>query len=179
MSARKLVWLLLAVPVVLVIQGCAQSRSELDTYIATIKQRPGGPLPPLPVMRTFPSFEYAAQDLRDPFARVSSERDDESAPTASATAGPRPIPNRRKEELEGYPLDALDMVGTLGSGADVAGLVKDPNGVIHRVKPTNYLGQNDGRITGIFEDRIELVELFPNGLGGYEERQSAIALDDE
>lgn len=179
MRIRSLLWLAFALPITLGLQGCAKSRSELDTYIASVKQRPGGPLPPLPVMKTFPPFEYTAQDMRDPFSRVSADRDEEMASATATGNGPRPDPNRRKEELEGYPLDTLDMVGTLGSGMDVAGLIKDPSGVIHRVKPANYLGQNHGKIQGVYEDRIELVELFPNGLGGYEERRSAIALDDE
>ena len=76
-------------------------------------------------------------------------------------------------------MDSLDMVGTMGSEENIFGLLKDPTGVVHRVKPSNFLGQNDGKILGIYEDRIELVELFPNGLGGWEERRSAIALDDE
>jgi type IV pilus assembly protein PilP len=58
-------------------------------------------------------------------------------------------------------------------------LIKDPDGVIHQVRPDNYMGQNFGRITGIYEDRIELVELIPNGVGGWIERPAAIALDDE
>lgn len=160
------------------ISGCAKSRSELDAYVAEVKQRPGQPLPPLPKMQQFESFEYAAQELRDPFARVSNERREESSAVATGS-GPRPDRNRRKEELESFPLDALDMVGTMGSETEISGLVKDPTGVVHRVKPSNFLGQNDGKILGIYEDRIELVELFPNGLGGWEERRSAIALDDE
>lgn len=162
-----------------VLSGCAKSRSELDAYIADVKQRPGRPLPPLPKMQQFETFEYAAQELRDPFAKVSSEQRDEGAAAVATGAGPRPDRTRRKEELEGFPLDALDMVGTMGSDADIFGLVKDPTGVVHRVRPSNYLGQNDGKILGVYEDRIELVELFPNGLGGWEERRSAIALDDE
>ena len=161
-----------------VLAGCAQSRSELDAYIAEVKQRPGQPLPPLPKMQQFETFEYAAQDMRDPFARVSSEQRDE-ADAVAAGSGPRPDRTRRKEELESFPLDALDMVGTMGAEAEIFGLVKDPTGVVHRVRPSNFLGQNDGKILGIYEDRIELVELFPNGLGGWEERRSAIALDDE
>lgn len=171
--------MVLAIPAALTLQGCAKSQSELDDYIRSVKQRPGGPLPPLPTMKVFPPYEYSAQDLRDPFAKVASEQEEEAQVATGTGAGPRPIPDRRKEELESYPLDALDMVGTLGAGADIAALVKDPTGVIHRVKPNNYLGQNDGKILAIYEDRIELEELFPNGLGGYEMRQSAIALDDE
>lgn len=171
--------MLLAIPAVLALQGCAKSQEELDSYIREIKQRPGGPLPPLPTMKVFPPYEYNAQDLRDPFAKVASEQEEETQVAVSASGGLAPDPNRRKEELESYPLDALDMVGTLGADKDIAALVKDPTGVIHRVRPNNYVGQNHGKILAIYEDRIELEELFPNGLGGYEMRQSAIALDDE
>lgn len=161
-----------------ILGGCAESRSELETYIAGVKQRPGKPLPPLPKMQELETFEYAAYEMRDPFSRIVTEQQDEVA-VAVAGAGPRPDRDRRKEELESFPLDALDMVGTMGAEAELFGLIKDPTGVIHRVKPSNFLGQNDGKILGIYEDRIELVELFPNGLGGWEERRSAIALDDE
>ncbi|MDZ4834605.1 MAG: pilus assembly protein PilP [Candidatus Melainabacteria bacterium] len=164
--------------IIALLGGCAQSRSELDAYISDVKQRPGKPLPPLPKMQEFETFEYAADELRDPFARVAADRRDEPDASASGT-GPRPNRDRRKEELEGFPLDSLDMVGTMGSESDIFGLVKDPTGVVHRIKPNAHLGQNDGRVLGVYEDRIELVELFPNGLGGWEERRSAIALDDE
>lgn len=161
-----------------VLGGCAESRSELENYIASVKQRPGRPLPPLPKMQEFESFEYAAQDLRDPFSRVSSEQAS-AGDVAVAATGKGPDLTRRKEELESYPLDALDMVGTMGGGEETFGLIKDPAGVVHRVKPSNYLGQNHGKILEVHEDRIELTEWFPNGLGGWEERRSAIALDDE
>ena len=163
---------------VVILSGCAQSRSELEAYIADVKLRPGRPLPPLPKMQEFETFEYAAHEMRDPFAKIAADQNQESDAVATGT-GVRPDRTRRKEELEGYPLDGLDMVGTMGAGADIFGLVKDPTGVVHRVGTSNYLGQNDGKILGIYEDRIELVELFPNGLGGWEERRSAIALDDE
>lgn len=164
--------------VIVALGGCAESRSELDDYITRIKQRPGGPLPPLPKMREFEQFEYAAYEMRDPFSRVSTEQSGQSdAQVAAAGAGPDLT--RRREELESFPLDALDMVGTMGDVADMFGLIKDPTGVVHRVKPSAYLGQNHGKILEIGEDRIELTEWFPNGLGGWEERRSAIALDDE
>jgi type IV pilus assembly protein PilP len=58
------------------------------------------------------------------------------------------------------------------------GLVRDPDGVVHRVHVGNYLGQNYGRIISIGEDRIDLVELVTNGAGGWMERQATIALGD-
>lgn len=167
----------LALGLVTIAAGCAESRSELDAYIASVKQRPGGPLPPIPVMREFPSFEYTARDLRDPFSKGAETSDDGSNVSGTPGTGAAPIKDRRKEELESYPLDSLDMVGTMGMGDNIVGLIKDPTGVIHRVRPDNYLGQNHGRITDIYEDRIVLSELFPNGLGGWDQRTSEIALE--
>ena len=46
-----------------------------------------------------------------------------------------------------------------------------------QVRADNYLGQNFGRITAISEGQIELVELIPNGVGGWIERQASISLD--
>jgi type IV pilus assembly protein PilP len=152
--------------------ACKPGRADLEQRVEEIKARKGAPLEPLPVMKTFETFEYTAQSMRDPFA-PSAEEDIET------TSGPRPDMDRAREPLEGFPLDALDMVGTLGLSADVTGLIKDPDGVIHQVRPDNYMGQNFGRITGIYEDRIELVELISNGVGGWIERPAAIALDDE
>ena len=43
----------------------------------------------------------------------------------------------------------------------------------------NYLGQNNGKIIAIAEDHIDLVELIPNGTGGWMERQASIALGEK
>ena len=155
----------------LCLAGCGASNADLDAYIAEVKSRPPLPLDPLPVMQQFETFEYAAQDLRDPFSNPSTEQ-------VAGDSGLRPDPDRPKEPLEAYPLDGLDMVGTLGEGDALIGLVMDPERVIHRVNVGNYMGQTDGRITAIFEDRIELIELAPDGNGGWIERRAEVALDD-
>ncbi len=143
---------------------------NLKKWVEEVRARPAPPLDPLPVMRQFETFEYAAQGLRDPFSDEWQERD---------SGGLRPDPNRRKEALESYPLDSLDMVGTIGTGANLVGLVMAPDKVTYRVRPGAYMGQSDGRITGVYEDRIELVELVPDGAGGWLERPASIALEDQ
>lgn len=143
---------------------------NLEKWIADVRARPAPPLEPLPVMQQFETFEYAAQSLRDPFSDAWSNTDG---------GGLRPDPDRRKETLEQYPLDSLDMVGTIGGGANLIALVMAPDKVTYRVRPGAYLGQSDGRITGVQEDRIELVELVPDGAGGWLERPAAIALEDQ
>ena len=155
----------------LVITGCTRGDSDLRAWVAKVKAEPAPPLEPLPVMKQFESFEYAAQELRDPFSAPVPDRN-------NSGSGPRPDPDRRKEVLEAFPLDSFDMAGTLGSGKSLIGLLTAPDKVTYRVRPGNYLGQNDGRVIAVYEDRIELVELVPDGAGGWLERQAKIALED-
>lgn len=169
--------LLLAGAVAVGLTGCAAGMGDLEDWVAEVKSRRGAPLEPLPVLKTFDAFEYSAYDLREPFAAWDVGEDQRSV--SGVAAGPRPDPTRRKEALESFPLDALDMVGTIGLGADMFGLVKAPDGVVYRVRPNNYLGQSDGRITGVREDRIELVELVPNGVGGWNEQPAQIPLENQ
>lgn len=144
---------------------------NLEEWVPNVKARPAPPLDPLPVMQQFETFEYAAQGLRDPFSDAFT--------SDSGGSGPRPDSARRKQTLEAFPLDGLDMVGTLGRGGGLIALVMAPDKVTYRVQRGVYLGQNDGRVTGIYEDRIEIVELVPDGAGGWLERPASIALDDQ
>lgn len=159
---------------VLLLASCTKGRADLEQWVAQQKQRDGAPLPPLPELKTFETFTYQDQELRDPFG--SNET---AAEVDGATSGPRPDPNRAKEPLESFALDSLEMVGTIGSGPSMQAVLKDPEGVIHRVHDGNYVGQNYGHIIGITEDHIDLVELVSNGNGGWMEREAAIALGEE
>ncbi|MGY4516996.1 type IV pilus assembly protein PilP [Lysobacter sp. HA18] len=157
--------------------GCARGITSrpgdapnLEKWVDGVKARPAPPLDPLPVMQQFETFEYSAQSLRDPFSRAFTDD--------GGGNGPRPDSARRKQPLEAFPLDSLDMVGTLGKGAGVTALVMAPDKVTYRVRAGDYMGQSDGRVTAVFEDRIELVELVPDGAGGWLERPATLALDD-
>jgi type IV pilus assembly protein PilP len=70
----------------------------------------------------------------------------------------------------------MRMVGTLNLQGKNYGLVQGRDGLVHRVLPGNFVGQNDGRIVGIAPTRISIIEIVPDGLGGYIERQAALAL---
>lgn len=163
--------LLLLVLLPLALTACGGGTGDLEAWVAEVKARPAPPLDPLPVMQQFETFEYAAQNLRDPFSAPKNERD-------GMAGGLRPDPERRKEPLEAFPLDSLDMVGTMGAGTQV-GLLMAPDKVTYRVRPGNYLGQSDGRVTAVREDRVDVVELVPDGAGGWLERPASIALEDQ
>lgn len=173
-ALRMLVPRTLPMMVLLALAGCQSDMRDLENYVADVKGRPAPPLDPLPVMKQFESFVYNARELRDPFA-LPQEKDAELA----RVDGPRPDPERRKELLESFPLDGLDMVGTLGDSSVLIALVMDPSKVIHRVQVGNYLGQSDGRIVEVREDGLEIVELVPDGNGNWMERPARLALENE
>lgn len=165
---------LISVLMLLLLAGCAnQDMSDLRSYVEEVKNRPPTPIEPIPQIKQAETYLYVGGDRRNPFVPTEDTSDVMVADTGS---GPRPDPNRRKEELESYPLDALKMVGTLDQNEAVWALVQSPDGTIHRVRTGNYLGQNDGRIISIEEEKINVVELIPNGSGGYLERQASLTL---
>ena len=181
MSMPHVRWIapLMLIGVVFTLTGCTGGDGDLREWIAQEKAKKGAPIPPLPELKRFESFEYQYKDndpdVRDPFGLSARERQEATAVTHG---GPQPD-QHPKEPLEGYPLDSLKMVGTLGGGAGMEALIKDPEGVVHRVHMRNYMGQNNGKVTAIAEDHIELVELIPNGTGGWMEHQANVALGEK
>ncbi|MCR6497321.1 pilus assembly protein PilP [Thermomonas sp. S9] len=165
---RRVAGALALLLVTLSLAACGGSRGDLEKWVAEVKARPAPALEPLPTMQQFETFEYTAQNMRDPFDQTF---------TGEGAGGPRPDPGRRKQTLEMFSLDSLKMVGSLGTGKNLVALVMAPDKVTYRVKPGDYMGQSDGRVTGVFEDRIELVELVPDGAGGWPERPAKMALD--
>ncbi len=169
MSFRKLIIIGLTS---ISITACTQSNDDLETFIEQTKSKHLGSVEPLPTFEPYKNFIYSASDLRDPFepafeAEVGEER---------ATSNLRPEMNRPKEPLETYPLDTLRMVGILIQNENTWGLVKDPNNVVHRVQTGNYAGQNEGQIVSVTETQIDIIEIIPDGLGGYIERTASLAI---
>ncbi len=155
--------------------GCGGDMDDLDRYVNEVKARPGGRIEPLPEITPYEVFTYVAdrEKFRSPFVPDSPQ-----ASAGGPVSGLRPIDDRSREFLEQFPLDTLRMVGTLALGETNYGLVQTSDGLIHRVVPGNYMGQNDGRITNVDESEIQLVEIISDGIGGYLERDAAVGLSD-
>ncbi|MGQ0383581.1 MAG: pilus assembly protein PilP [Gammaproteobacteria bacterium] len=153
----------------LALAGCSDGLDDLRVEIEKAKQRPGGRIQPLPEVKPYVSHEYQMADRRSPFLQSLAGEN---------ASGPRPDVQRPREYLEQFPLDTLKMVGTLKLGGGNYGLVQTRDGMIHRILPGNHLGQNDGRVMSVTDARITLVEIIPDGLGGYLERPAALALAD-
>lgn len=166
--------MLLVLLAVSALGACGGNTDDLRAYIDEVKARPGGRIPPLPDIVPAPTFVYHADGRRSPFvpdaeaARVSTNPDAVDGPDL----------DRPREFLEQFPLDTLRMVGTLEMRNGAFGLVQTSDGLVHRVSVGNHLGQNYGRITAISDAQIQLVEIIPDGLGGYLERPAAVGLSD-
>lgn len=163
--------------------GCvSRDRSDLEEWVAETKSRPGGRIEPLPEIKPYEAYTYkgSKEGKRDPFEafyQKSQERGIENvADTGLTKEMEMEIQNRNREELEQFELDSLKMVGTLQDSEENWGIIKDPDGVVHRIKVGNYMGRNIGKVVNIFEDQIELREIVKNDDGRWEERQAAIAL---
>jgi len=161
----------------LLLVGCGDNKQDLERWVNQTLQRPPSEVEPLPQVVTPEPVVYDAYELRDPFLRPRPDEQDTAS--ASASSGPRPDPDRRREFLEQFPLDALEMVGTISIGDQTYGLISDPEETIHRVSQGNYLGQNHGRILQVTPVAIEVMELVPDGADGWMERETQIALPDD
>jgi type IV pilus assembly protein PilP len=161
---------LAVVAIAAVTAGCGGGNDDLMEYIDEVKARSGGRIEPLPQIKPYETFTYEAQSLRSPFTP--------DTPKGRSAAGPRPEANRPKEYLEQFPLDTLKMVGTLQRDNNRYALLQTQDGLVHRVVPGNYVGQNDGRVVGVSDGEVQVEELVPDGIGGFYKRSAAIALAD-
>jgi len=170
-SKQKKSWRLIGTLCVLAgaLSGCFSKDDELDQFIANTKKEPGGPVKPLPELKPYESYAYESASMRSPFMPGGSGGGNSGAL--------RPDSRRNREFLEQFSLDTLRMVGTLRLSDRTYGLIKTKDGLVHRVLPGNYLGQADGRVTEISPSKISVVEIVPDGLGGYMERPASLALN--
>ncbi len=168
-------WLLILTSTLLLSACSDSSISDLESYVAQVKARDPGQIEPLPEIKQVETYMYRPGERRSPFTLGGSGAEQE---TMADTGGIAPDPMRRKEELENYPLDSIRMVGTLEREEEMSALVRIQDGTLFRINPGNYVGMNHGQITRVTEERIELTEIVSNGMGGWQERQAAIALSE-
>ena len=158
-----------------VLVGCSGGDfSDLDNFMAEKRSRPGGIIAPIPTFKAYEAFAYSATTLRSPFERPIEVRE---LAQLQATAALKPDENRPKEFLEQFTLDSLLMVGTLERDDNNWTLIKDPEGGVHRVKPGNYLGRAHGKIVGMTDTYVSVLEIVSDGTpDGWVERPRTIKL---
>jgi len=176
-SMKNLMGLLSVISVTL-ITGCNGNKGDLDDYFEEQRAKPAEPIDPIPEVKPYLRFAYP-EHVIDPFD--SSVLEPTATPdTAQVADNGITIDTLRVPEfLESFPLDSLRMVGTVERDKTRWALVRIPEGTVQTVKEGNYLGQNYGRIMDISDVKMSMIETVSNGLGGYEEREISITLNQE
>ncbi len=159
----------------LLLAACAESDRmiELHDYAQSVVNRPPGAIEPIPEFKAYDSFTYSAANLRSPF---DIPIDISVAIRNARNNQVRPDENRPREELENFALGSLTMIGTLERGEQIWALIRDESSYVHRVTMGNYMGRNHGRIVGVTETQIDIVEIVPTGDGGWIERPQNMLL---
>jgi len=150
---------------------------SLERQLEAMRVDPGEvDLAPVPPMPTYVSVDYRFADERSPFqARLEVTED---LPGDRENSDLAPDASRPKEPLEAYDLSELELVGTLTVGGRPSALIQAPDGNVYRLRAGNYMGSDFGRIIGITESSVQLVEIVPTGRGGWTERSTRLTLDD-
>jgi type IV pilus assembly protein PilP len=160
-----------------ILTGCGVSSgtADLKEFVDGVMSQPRGVIEPLPVFEPYEAFSYSATGLRSPFDLPVNL--DEVVKETAPDSDIQPDFNRSKEQLEQYSFGSFSMVGTIKRGEDqLWALVSVPESGIHKVKEGYYMGQNHGRVIRVSSQRIDIIEIVPNGVGGWLERPRSLVL---
>jgi type IV pilus assembly protein PilP len=154
-----------------------EEQGELRQELAAMTKDLRGKVDPLPQVRSYEPVPYKGESLIDPFVPGRIVVAQGSGPAAGGGGGVQPDLNRPKEPLEAFPLDAIQMVGTLAQNKDMYALVRAGTNLF-RVKKGNYMGQNFGLITGVEETQINLKEVVQDSGGDWVERSTTLQMSE-
>ena len=168
----------LAVLLLLGVVGCSSSeQAELQQWMTDQRAAVKPKVEPLPEPGKFSPQPYNQEAATEPFSNQkltqALKRDSNQATSNVALIAPEL--SRRKEPLEGSPLDSVVMVGSLIKTGQPVALVRVDN-LIYQVRAGNYLGQNYGRVTKVTETGLSLREIVQDAAGEWIERPATLQL---
>jgi type IV pilus assembly protein PilP len=163
---------------VVLLSGCGgEEQGELRQELAAMTKDLRGKVDPLPQVRSYEPVPYKGESMLDPFVPGRIVVAQAAGSTGGSGGGVQPDLNRPKEPLEAFPLDAIQMVGTLAQNKDMYALVRAGTNLF-RVKKGNYMGQNFGLITAVEEGQINLKEVVQDSGGDWVERSTMLQMSE-
>lgn len=164
---------------VLALAACGTSgQEELQQWMTEQRAATKPKVQPIPEPKKFVPQAYTQEVSIDPFSKqkLTQALQRESASTSNA-ALLAPELQRRKEPLEGFPLDAMKMVGFIMKEGQPVALLRVDN-LLYQVRPGNYLGQNYGKIMKVGETEVVLREIVLDPTGDWTERAATLQLQE-
>jgi type IV pilus assembly protein PilP len=165
-------WLAAAV----MLAACGAEQEELQQWMEQQKREVKPSVTPLAPPKKFNPQPYSSAQAVDPFSqqKLSVALKHEARQPNSLLAAEL---NRRREPLEAYPLDSMNMVGSFNRQGRAFALLR-VDALLYQVKVGDYLGQNYGRITRIGETEIGLREIVQDAAGEWIERPATLQLQE-
>jgi type IV pilus assembly protein PilP len=157
--------------------GCAGDEEELQTWMEQQRREVKPNVQPLLPPKRFDPQPYTGLQAVEPFSqqKLSVALRQEARQPNSLLASEL---NRRKEPLEAFPLDNMNMVGSVAKQGRPFALLRVDN-LLYQVKVGDYVGQNYGRITKIDETQIVLREIVQDAAGEWIERTTNLQLQEK
>src|SRR5699024_3678674 len=127
-GGRVLVSRLLGCGVLMLLLGCSDSElSPLSQQLSELRTRLERAVPPLSEPLVYPRVAYDQAGERSPF--VPAWHNDSREP---AGVVPPINTHRPSEPLEAYPIEVLQLIGTLNIDGRHSALIRAPDGRVHR-----------------------------------------------
>ena len=163
-----------AAAAVALLAGCGEEHQELRSWMD--QQRAAMPVrsEPVPVPKTFEPFRYENAGQSDPFSQ--SKLALRLGRGAGGTA--KPDTSRRREVLENFPLETVQLVGHLSNTKGSFALLRVDE-MVYQARVGNYAGQNFGKIVRVTESEVTLRELVQDAAGDWTERETTLQLQEK
>lgn len=175
MAAAGMMTASLAIPAPLPLFGGASAQdpvTEVRRFLSELERKTPPPVEPLPVFKPVNRPDLPdVFGIRDPFVPPDAGE----AEPEEGFSGPRPDPDRKREPLESFELDALRYVGIMTDDKRKWAVILTPTHILYPVSEGNYIGKNDGRIVHIGPDAIQIEALIPVARGRWEKKHLTLS----
>ena len=161
------------VAILAALSGCGAKLHDLEAYVAEVKARPRGKIDALPEYPPYKTYVYNVMAQRAPFERPKPK--EEARLIDGVVSARKPDATRQPYPLEQFDITQLLMVGVIGTEQDRQALVK-VDGQVYRVSVGDYVGKNEGLVTGVGDESFRFVELVLAGVDIWTERPRVVEL---
>ena len=161
--------------------GCGSSQEEeIRQWLVEERTKTRPRVAAIPAPKEFRPEAYTNSATIDPFSnqKLAQALKRDSSQSEINDALVKPELARRKEALEGYPVDAMTLVGSINKAGQPVALIKVEN-LLYQVKLGHYVGQNFGKVTKINETEVTLREIVQDAAGEWTERIATLQLQEK
>jgi type IV pilus assembly protein PilP len=173
-TAFKLRFLLLIITAVL--NACASDeQTELKDWMKQQRSKTPASIAPITAPVAFIPLPYGQSASSDPFDEQKLKNVLAKIKSAVSAGIAAPDAARKRELLEGFPLDNIKMTGFVLKQGKPSALVS-VSGTLYSVAAGQYIGQDFGKITSVSEQEITIKEVVQDASGVWIERTSKLPL---